>query len=151
MAIPVSNAKARRIFLERQGLAAPPGAALGKAGLLAMIERLGFVQVDSIRTVERAHHMILFSRNQTYRQTDLEQLIEKDRSLFEHWTHDASVIPMAFYPYWQRRFAAEAQIPFRRRRFKAQWRLSPSRVRRVVLGRSTAIFKASSVILGVYP
>ena len=107
MTIPVSNAKARRIFLERQGLAAPPGAALGKAGLLAMIERLGFVQVDSIRTVERAHHMILFSRNQTYRQTDLEHLIEKDRSLFEHWTHDASIVPSAFFPFWKWRFRRE--------------------------------------------
>ena len=47
---------------------------MGKDGLHALIGRLGFVQVDSIRTVERAHHMILFSRNQTYRREDLQAL-----------------------------------------------------------------------------
>lgn len=105
--IPVSNVKARRVFLERQGLGQAPGRALGKAGLLDLIERLGFVQVDSIRTVERAHHMILFSRNQTYRPADLETLLEKDRALFEHWTHDASILPSAFFPYWKWRFRRE--------------------------------------------
>ncbi|OUS14430.1 hypothetical protein A9Q97_03970, partial [Rhodospirillales bacterium 47_12_T64] len=59
---------------------------------------------DSINTVERAHHMILFSRNQTYRKENFTKLLENDRSLFENWTHDASVIPTIFYPYWQHRF-----------------------------------------------
>ncbi len=46
----------------------------------------------------------LFSRNQTYRPEHLAALIEKDRALFEHWTHDASIIPSAFFPYWKHRF-----------------------------------------------
>ncbi|MGV8936569.1 MAG: winged helix-turn-helix domain-containing protein [Allorhizobium sp.] len=111
MAILISNPQARRIFLERQGLSQPPNRALGRAGLLALIHDLGFVQVDSIATVERAHHQILFSRNQTYRREDLSHLLEKDRSLFEHWTHDASIIPSAFFPYWKHRFVRrEADI-----------------------------------------
>lgn len=65
MAILVSNEAARRIFLARQGLSAPPNRALSKEGLLELITTLGFVQVDSIATVERAHHQIIFSRNQT--------------------------------------------------------------------------------------
>ena len=40
---------------------APAGPATG-ADLAALIDRIGFVQVDSINTVERAHHMILFAR-----------------------------------------------------------------------------------------
>ncbi len=104
MAIPVSNRDARRIFLNKQGLAAAPHRALGKDGLLDLIHNIGFVQVDSISTVERAHHQILFSRNQTYRPEHLAALIEKDRALFEHWTHDASIIPSAFFPYWKHRF-----------------------------------------------
>ncbi len=100
----VTNTQARRLFLERQGLSAPPRTKLSTDGLLQMIQALGFVQVDSINTVARAHHMILFARNQTYRTKQLTQLLERDRSLFEHWTHDAAIIPTAFYPYWRHRF-----------------------------------------------
>ena len=84
MAILIPNDQARKIFLERQRLCEPPGRALTKAGLLQLIDDLGFVQVDSIATVERAHHMILFSRNQTYRREHLTALLEKDGELFEH-------------------------------------------------------------------
>ncbi len=111
MAIPLSNTQARKIFLERQGLSRPPHRTLGKVGLYDLIHDLGFVQVDSIATVERAHHQILFSRNQTYRPEHLTALLEKDRALFEHWTHDASIIPSAFFPYWKHRFVRrEARI-----------------------------------------
>lgn len=107
MAILLSNSDARRVFIERQGLSRPPGKALSKAQLLDLIRDLGFVQVDSIATVERAHHQILFARNQTYRREDLTALLEKDRALFEHWTHDASILPSEFFPYWKHRFARE--------------------------------------------
>ena len=60
-----------------QGLSIPPHTRLDKQDLLALIKQMGFVQVDSINTVERAHHMILFSRNQTYRPRHLKQLLEE--------------------------------------------------------------------------
>ncbi len=110
MAILIPNEQARRIFLERQQLSAPPGRALAKAGLLQLIDDLGFVQVDSIATVERAHHMILFSRNQTYRREHLTALLEKDGELFEHWTHDASIIPARLFRYWKHRFRRRGPI-----------------------------------------
>ncbi|MCA8891254.1 MAG: YcaQ family DNA glycosylase [Hyphomonas sp.] len=69
-----------------------------------MIRGLGFVQLDSIRVVSRAHHHILWSRNQNYREPMLDKLMRKDRGVFEHFTHDASVIPMEFYPNWRRQF-----------------------------------------------
>ncbi|MEO0944913.1 MAG: crosslink repair DNA glycosylase YcaQ family protein, partial [Pseudomonadota bacterium] len=68
------------------------------------IEQLGFVQLDSIQWVERAHHMTLFARNQTYRPHHLGPLIDRDQLLFENWTHDASFIPTCFYPYWRHKF-----------------------------------------------
>ena len=96
------------MILDLQGLADPPHRRFEGGGLLDLIARMGFVQVDSIRTVERAHHTILRSRNRTYRPAMLDRLLERDRSLFEHWTHDASVIPTAFYPVWRRKFRREA-------------------------------------------
>ena len=119
MTILLSNAEARRIFLARQGLSAPPGRLLGKEGLLQLIHDIGFVQVDSIATVERAHHQILFSRNQTYRREHLTDLLEKDGELFENWTHDASIIPSAFFRYWKHRFRREDESIIERWR---KWR-----------------------------
>jgi len=63
------------------------------------------VQLDSIRNVTRAHHHILWSRNQNYRETMIWKLLAQDRSLFEHFTHDAALIPMDFFPMWQRQFS----------------------------------------------
>ncbi len=105
----ITNSLARHIFLERHALAeAPTGRASG-TDLLTLIRRLGFVQVDSINTVERAHHMILWSRRQSYRPKALRLLHERDRAVFEHWTHDASFIPMEFMPHWQLRFSRDAE------------------------------------------
>ena len=54
----LTNVQARRLFVHHHALAEPPtGPASGQA-LAALVDRLGFVQVDSINTVERAHHMI---------------------------------------------------------------------------------------------
>ena len=108
----LSNRAARRLFLDRHGLGRPPP----DEDLAGLIERLGFVQVDSIATVERAHHMILASRRRSYRPGQLADLLEKRRTLFEHWTHDASAIPMSFYPFWQLRFRRDAEL------LRARWR-----------------------------
>ena len=99
----LSNADARRLFLARHGLCG------GGTELSALIAQLGFVQVDSISTVERAHHMILSARSKRYRPAHLKRLLERERSLFEHWTHDAAVIPTAFFPYWRLRFRRDAE------------------------------------------
>ena len=115
----LTNAAARRLFLERHALADDPSRQLSKSELQALIERLGFVQVDSINTVARAHDMILFSRRQCYRPKQLKSLLEKERSLFEHWTHDAAVIPVAFYPHWRLRFNRDRALLQRR---WAEWR-----------------------------
>ena len=77
----ISNRNARRLFMARQGLCAQPRTKLTDAGLCELIRSLGFVQIDSINTVVRAHHMILFARNQTYQSRQLKRLLEKDRAL----------------------------------------------------------------------
>ena len=112
----IDNRTARRLFLQHQGLSDSPYRKITDAALLALIEQLGFVQVDSIQTVERAHHMILFARNQTYRHRQLRRLVENKAALFENWTHDASIIPSRFFPYWKRRFAE------RKVRLRDRWR-----------------------------
>jgi hypothetical protein len=104
----IGNTGARRHFLDRHGLIAPPNGTGKGEDLLALVRSLGFVQVDSVNTVERAHHMILWSRRQSYRPENLRRPLERDRTLFEHWTHDASIIPTEFFPHWKLRFARSA-------------------------------------------
>ncbi|MEP4197105.1 MAG: crosslink repair DNA glycosylase YcaQ family protein [Aliishimia sp.] len=115
----LSNTQARRVFLDRHALLEMPnGPAKGNA-LLDLITRLGFVQLDSINTVARAHDLILFSRRPRYRPNDLTRLYEQGGALFEHWTHDASTIPMQFYPWWRMRMQRDATDLIKR---YSEWR-----------------------------
>ena len=100
----ISNAEARRLFLWLHELSGTPAGPLRRGGLPAVVERLGFVQIDSIRTVERAHHHILATRGRGYRPGWLDHHVEVERTLFENWTHDASIIPVQFFPFWKARF-----------------------------------------------
>lgn len=100
----VPNGLARRLFLKKHGLCSPPKGSGKGDDLSGVIDQLGFVQVDSINTVARAHHMILAARRPAYREKNLKQHLERDRLLFEHWTHDASVVPTKFFPHWKLRF-----------------------------------------------
>lgn len=106
----LDNHTARRLFLDRHALIETPSGGAKGDELLDLITRLGFVQLDSINTVARAHDMILYSRRPSYRAGNLKQLYETDRALFEHWTHDAAVIPMQFYPQWHLRFQRDAAL-----------------------------------------
>ncbi|MBL8562542.1 MAG: winged helix DNA-binding domain-containing protein, partial [Gemmobacter sp.] len=88
----LTNPQARAIFLDRHALAEPPSGPAKGADLAALIDRIGFVQVDSINTVARAHQMILFARRPSYQPQALDRLLAQ-RGVWEHWTHDASILP----------------------------------------------------------
>jgi uncharacterized protein len=66
---------------------------------LAAIKHLGYVQIDSIHVIERAHHHTLWSRVPTYTPSILEDLLEKKR-VFEYWAHAMSYIPMEDYRFY---------------------------------------------------
>lgn len=96
----IDNRHARRIWLAANGLLGPGD---GPVDALRTIRELGFLQIDTVRNVTRAHHHILWSRNAGYREDMLWPLL-RQRALFEHFTHDASLLPMEIYPMWQRQF-----------------------------------------------
>jgi uncharacterized protein YcaQ len=107
----VKAEEARLLLLGAQGLLEDPARAATHAVLRRLVEQMGFVQLDSINVVERAHHITLASRLDNYRHEHLSRLLEKDRSLFEHWTHDASAIPTRWFAHWKPRFErASARI-----------------------------------------
>ncbi len=88
--------KLRRIALEQQGLLKAGHFGRGKNATLRAVEQLGYVQIDTISVVERAHHHVLWSRVPNYRPAFLDQLVH-ERKLFEYWSHAAAWLPMSEY------------------------------------------------------
>ncbi|RYH04521.1 winged helix-turn-helix domain-containing protein [Salipiger sp. IMCC34102] len=116
MTVPVlPNLTARRLFLDRHLLLRPGSGSGSGTDLARVIEDLGFVQLDSVTTLARAHDTILWARRARYRPAALTRAVGRDRTVFEHWTHDASVIPMGFYPMWRLKFARD------RARMEGRW------------------------------
>ena len=113
----IDQKTARALFLDRHALGEPPSGPGNGADLQSVIDRLGFVQVDSINTVSRAHHMTLHARRTSYRERNLVRLHDRDRGVFEHWTHDASMISMQFFPHWRLKFRRDEAM------LDKQWRL----------------------------
>lgn len=96
MAETLSIDQARKLVLLSQW---PPGA--GRAGravdaTLAALRHLGYVQIDTISVVERAHHHTLWSRSRRHRPAHLQRLLE-DKKIFEYWSHAAAYLPMEDY------------------------------------------------------
>lgn len=89
----------------------PGEAARGKGPLdtaTRIVDRLGMVQLDPLRPVARAHEHILWTRANSIRPRTFERLLETHR-VFEHFSHDACILPIDTWPYWQRQFARRAR------------------------------------------
>ncbi len=128
----ISNRAARHLWLASQGLAETP---TGPVDTGQIIRDLGMVQLDTIRVIARAHDHILWSRNQNYREHMLHKVLARDRQVFEHFTHDASVIPIGFHALWHRQFdrmrdRADRSGHFRSAAGQAECRAIRERIRR---------------------
>jgi len=94
----ISIQQARKLVLLSQRL--PPARQTGKAieATLSAIEHLGYIQIDTISVVQRAHHHTLWNRNPRYKTSHLNQLMA-DKQVFEYWSHAAAFLPMRDYRY----------------------------------------------------
>lgn len=123
-------AAARRRVLSAQGLLGKPRFGEGKAGSLAAIGHLGYVQIDTISVIERAHHHTLWSRVPGYSPSHLQEL-QVEHSVFEYWSHAAAFLPMRDFRFALRRMEAFANG-------KRHWFRRDNKVRRYVLDRIRA-------------
>lgn len=89
----LSPHQARKLVLHSQQLPHVPKKGSALSATLAALEHLGYVQIDTISVIERAHHHTLWNRNPRYRTSHIDQLIN-DRSAFEYWSHAAAYLPM---------------------------------------------------------
>ena len=82
-----------RMALSAQGLTKNAPFGRGLAGAGRAIEHLGYVQIDAISVINRAHFHTLWTRVPGFEEAHLEQLVRR-RKVFEYWFHAASYLPM---------------------------------------------------------
>jgi uncharacterized protein YcaQ len=103
----VSKEAARRFLISRQRFLQGKK---GKDGTLEAIKKLECVQTDPINVVHRNHHLVLHNRVTNYSPSYLEELLYKDRSAFEYWCNEKSIIPIEDFPYFRYRMKNPSQF-----------------------------------------
>jgi len=128
--IKLNNRQARSIALHTQGLNRNFPFGKGKSGALKTIEHLGYLQLDTLAVVARAHHHTLYTRTGAYKENHLDQLI-KEKKIFEYWGHAASYLPMKDF-----RFSLVRKESFKKGR--SHWFAKDKKIMQYVLGRIKA-------------
>ncbi|WP_202805724.1 DNA glycosylase AlkZ-like family protein [Actinopolymorpha alba] len=78
---------------------------------------MGYVQIDTINVIERAHHRILWTRIPGYDREHLHQAQTVDKTVFEASTHALSYVPardLKFFLPAMRRARKEPRMPWNR-------------------------------------
>ena len=91
---------ARRLLLSSLLLDGRTRVRAGKGGVAEVVGRLGYVQIDTISVIERAHHHVLWTRMPGYRPEHLHQALAGERTVFEYWGHAASYLPIQDYRFY---------------------------------------------------
>lgn len=83
---------ARALLLAAQGVCSPANTS-GKADVLAAIQRMGALQIDTIHVIARSHLLVLWSRLGFFEPHWLDELLAEG-ALFEYWSHAACFLPI---------------------------------------------------------
>ena len=94
----LSIQQARKLVLLSQRLPSAKQTGSSTASTLSAIEQLGYIQIDTISAIQRAHHHTLWNRNPRYKKSHLDKLLA-DKQIFEYWSHAAAYLPMSDFRY----------------------------------------------------
>lgn len=83
----------RRLALRAQGLLQARPFGRGLDGARKAIEHIGYVQIDTISVVERAHHHVFHSRVPQFKPAMTNQML-LERDIFEYCAHAAAFLPI---------------------------------------------------------
>jgi uncharacterized protein YcaQ len=92
----LSQRDARKLFMNQQGLLRENEFGRGKNAVLKAINRLSYLQIDTISVVDRAHLHVMSSRITNFDSGHLDKLTG-ERNLYEYWSHAAAYLPFESY------------------------------------------------------
>jgi uncharacterized protein len=99
--IEISSAIARRYLAIHQFLAPPRSLPAGRDGILTVFDRLGSIQFDPIEIAGRNHDLVLLARVREYRRDQTDDLLYRERLLFETYNKGLSLVPTADLPWYR--------------------------------------------------
>ncbi len=92
----ISTQQARKLVLSSQNIPYKKTNCSALSSTLTTIEHLGYIQIDTISVIQRAHHHTLWNRNPGYQVSHLNDLLVSQQ-IFEYWSHAAAYLPMKDY------------------------------------------------------
>lgn len=95
---PRQLARLRRLALAAQGLLQVQPYGRGLTGARKAINHIGYVQIDTISVVERAHHHVFHTRVPGFKPAMTHKML-LDGDIFEYWTHAAAFLPINDFRY----------------------------------------------------
>lgn len=96
MPIPgISIETARSLAIQAQKL----GGQTPGTGLPGIFDQIGYVQIDTISVVNRAHLHTIWTRCPEFAEDDLYRFQEKERRIYEYWSHAMSYLRMEDFRY----------------------------------------------------
>lgn len=95
--IALTPTQARLLHLEAQGLRIAPRRRPRPKDLVAAIQRMRLLQIDTIHVVARSPYLVLYSRLGTYPPKWLDEQLEA-ATIFETWAHEACFAPIEDWP-----------------------------------------------------
>jgi uncharacterized protein YcaQ len=103
--------------------------------VLDVIRAIRCVQLDPIAVVARSPHLVLHSRLDAFRPSQLDRLLFRDRALFEYWAHAASIVLTEDLPIhaWYMRNFLRPDVP--NARYHLEWIATNAKLRRSILSR----------------
>ena len=126
---------ARALALHTQGLDTPHSDANPSIeNIYDTVDRIGWVQLDTLQMVQRSQYVALWSRLGPYDTAEFDSLTfgngtlegSNDRRLFEYWMHAACIIPLSLY-----RFTIPTMLnhKYRQGKRRREWLEDPANVK----------------------
>ena len=133
----------RRMALHAQGFLGATSWRGSRAGVAAVLRRVGAVQLDTISVLARSHELVAYARLGPVGRQQIEQAYwnASKPAAFEYWAHAACVLPIEQWPYFA----------FRRRALRARgvrWHQSHLQTCEKVLARLRAEGPLTATQLG---
>ena len=97
----VDRAAARRFLVRRHLLAPPRSLPADPASVKVVVERLGSLQFDPLDVTGRNHDLVLAARIEGYARAWTDDLLYRDRWLYEAYNKGLSLLPTAELPYYR--------------------------------------------------